>query len=86
MGRIDLLPPLKGLFTREQLRKIEDWAPTHLMVPSGSRLPLRYADVEAPVLEVKLQELFGLAETPTVAGGRVPVVLHLLSPPAGRSR
>jgi len=49
-------------------------------VPSGSRIPLRYAGEEPPFLEVKLQELFGLAETPTVAWGRVPVVLHLLSP------
>lgn len=77
---IDLLPPLKGLFSREQLKRIEEGAPTHLTVPSGSRPPLRYSGEEPPVLEVKLQELFGLAETPTVAWGRVAVVLHLLSP------
>ncbi|HEX8960023.1 MAG TPA: ATP-dependent helicase C-terminal domain-containing protein, partial [Geobacteraceae bacterium] len=72
--------PLQGLFSREQRKMIEEGAPTHLTVPSGSRLSLRYADDAPPVLEVKLQELFGLAETPTVAWGRVPVVLHLLSP------
>jgi ATP-dependent helicase HrpB len=58
---------------------MDDEIPTHLKVPSGSRLPLDYSSGE-PVLAVKLQELFGLGETPTVAAGRVPVLLHLLSP------
>ena len=52
-------------------------------VPSGSRVRLDYAAGEIPVLAAKLQELFGLAATPQVAGGRVPVLIHLLSP-AGR--
>jgi ATP-dependent helicase HrpB len=55
-------------------------APTHLAVPSGSRIPVDYADADAPVLAVRLQELFGATETPTVLDGRVPVLLHLLSP------
>lgn len=55
-------------------------APTHLTVPSGSRLPIDYADAGAPVLAVRLQELFGASQTPAVLGGRVPLVLHLLSP------
>lgn len=80
LAGVDIVPPLKGMFSREQLKRIEEGAPTQLTVPSGSRIPLRYAANEPPVLEVKLQELFGLAETPTVAWGRVPVVLHLLSP------
>ena len=54
-------------------------APTHLEVPSGSRIALKYEGDEA-VLAVKLQEMFGLRETPRVALGRVPVTLHLLSP------
>ena len=54
-----------------------------LAVPSGSRVRLTYRPGEAPILAVKLQELFGLADTPTVNGGRTPVLLHLLSP-AGR--
>ena len=54
-----------------------------MTVPSGSVRPLDYADPEAPVLAVRLQEVFGLEETPRVLGGRVPVVMHLLSP-AGR--
>ena len=49
-------------------------------VPSGSRIPLDYTSGEVPVLAVRLQEMFGLAETPKLAHGRVPLVLHLLSP------
>jgi len=54
-------------------------APTHLDVPSGSRIRLDYSG-EEPVLAVKLQELFGQTHTPTVADGKIPVLLHLLSP------
>ncbi len=80
--RLDLLEPLLarlpgGWVQRQQLDRL---APTHLEVPSGSHVSLDYADPAAPVLAVKLQELFGLTETPTVAGGRVPLLLHLLSP------
>ena len=66
-----------------QRQALDELAPTHLTVPSGSRIRLDYCGGELPVLAVKLQELFGLAETPTIAGGRVGVLLHLLSP-AGR--
>jgi ATP-dependent helicase HrpB len=55
-------------------------APTHFAVPSGSRIPVSYADESAPVLAVRLQELFGATQTPAVLDGRVPLVLHLLSP------
>ncbi len=58
---------------------LERVAPTHIEVPSGSRIPVDYGE-DPPVLAVRLQELFGLRETPSVAGGRVPLVLHLLSP------
>ena len=69
---------LHALSHGQQLARL---APTHLTVPSGQRRALRY-DVagSAPVLEVKLQEMFGLAETPRIARGRVPILLHLLSP------
>jgi ATP-dependent helicase HrpB len=59
---------------------LDDLAPTHLTVPSGSRLPIDYANAQAPVLAVRLQEMFGCGETPRVAGGRVPLTIHLLSP------
>jgi len=65
---------------RETLDRV---APTHIEVPTGSRVPVDYSDPGAPFIAVRLQEMFGLAETPRVAGGRVPLMLHLLSP-AGR--
>ena len=81
--RVDWTSALLSRLTREQRDALERLAPTHLTVPSGSRLPIDYADPGAPVLRVRLQEMFGLAETPTIAGGTVPLTLHLLSP-AGR--
>ncbi len=76
LGR--LLPWATGEATR-----LDALAPERLEVPSGSRIRIDYADPEQPVLAVKVQEMFGLAETPRIADGRVPVLVHLLSP-AGR--
>lgn len=73
-----LLPWATGEATR-----LDALAPERVAVPSGSRIRIDYADPEQPVLAVKLQEMFGLAETPRVADGSVPVLVHLLSP-AGR--
>jgi len=78
--RIDLAPVLEGMLTWEQRRRLEEWAPTHVAVPSGSRIPIDYSDAGSPVLAVRLQEVFGWTETPRIAGGRVPLTLHLLSP------
>lgn len=80
---------LEGLSARVALESLLDWrgrkdldrlVPTHTEVPSGSRLPIDYGAEGGPVLAVRLQELFGLASTPTVYDGQVPLVLHLLSP------
>ncbi len=60
-------------------RLLDKLAPTHVTVPSGSNIQVRY-DQETPYLEVRIQEVFGLTQTPKVADGRVPVVMHLLSP------
>lgn len=60
--------------------RFESEAPTTIQVPSGSRIRLRYQGAGPPVLAVRIQEMFGCAETPTVAGGRVRVLLHLLAP------
>ncbi len=60
-------------------RELERLAPLRLEVPSGSRVALDYS-ASPPVLAVKLQEMFGCEETPRIAGGRVQVQLHLLSP------
>lgn len=80
---IELATVIQKLLGWQRQAELDRLAPTHLRVPSGSLVRLDYGDGEQPVLAVKLQELFGLAETPTVAGNRVPVLLHLLSP-AGR--
>jgi ATP-dependent helicase HrpB len=55
-------------------------APETLDVPSGSRIQLQYRPDQSPILAVRLQEVFGLCETPRIAAGRVPVLLHLLGP------
>ena len=80
LARVELLAPLKGMLNWKEQKLVDDGAPTHLTVPSGSRVRLVYLADGAPYLAVKLQEMFGLAETPRVAFGRVPVVIHLLSP------
>lgn len=80
LERCDLLAPLQARLSWPQRQKLDALAPERIEVPSGSNIRLDY-DVEGPpVLAVKLQELFGLAETPRVGAGRVPVLLHLLSP------
>lgn len=83
LAGLDLLNALKSLFSPRMLRLLEVRAPTHVTVPSGRRVEIDYVSREEPVLAVKLQELFGLADTPTIAEGRVKLLLHLLSP-AGR--
>ncbi|PWC57482.1 ATP-dependent helicase [Azospirillum sp. TSH7] len=79
LERIDLSSALRALLPWELRTRLDAEAPTHVEVPSGSRIPIDY-DGEEPVLAVRLQEMFGLAETPRIAGGRVPLLLHLLSP------
>jgi ATP-dependent helicase HrpB len=65
---------------RRQRQRLEEYAPTHVTVPTGSRIAVDYLDESAPCIEVRMQEVFGLADTPRLAGGRVPVTLKLLSP------
>ncbi|MFO0705998.1 MAG: ATP-dependent helicase HrpB [Nitrospira sp.] len=78
--RLDLIPPLHALLTWEQQRQLDRDAPTHVTVPSGSHIQIDYESGEVPVLAVRLQEMFGCTDTPRIAGGTVPVMLHLLSP------
>ena len=78
--KLDLAGAVLGLLSWQQRAALDPLAPTHLAVPTGSRIAIDYAAPEAPVLAVRLQEMFGLAETPRIAGGRVPLTLHLLSP------
>jgi ATP-dependent helicase HrpB len=86
----DLSNAFAGLLDWPQRKLLDEAAPDAITVPSGMTRRLDYdvgehsdEAVASPVLAVKLQELFGLAETPRVAHGRMPVTLHLLSP-AGR--
>lgn len=80
LARLDLAAVLRGTLEWPLQQRLEAEAPTHLTVPSGHRVALTYQADGPPVLAVKLQELFGLAATPCVAGGRLAVQLHLLSP------
>ena len=78
LQRLHLKEALYGLLPWRAQKRLDELAPAHLEVPSGSRIALDYS-AEEPVLAVRLQELFGLRETPRIAAGRVPVMLHLLS-------
>jgi ATP-dependent helicase HrpB len=82
LARLDLATILRARLDAAAVQALERLAPTHLLVPSGSRVPIDYAG-DAPSLAVRLQEMFGLTATPTVGGGRVPLSIALLSP-AGR--
>ncbi len=83
LKRIELAAALQARIGWQKLKKLEQMAPEKLEVPSGSRIRIAYKMGELPVLAVKLQELFGLAETLRLAEDLVPVTIHLLSP-AGR--
>jgi ATP-dependent helicase HrpB len=78
--QLDVRAMLLDWLTWEQRRLLDELAPTHVTVPTGSRIPVGYGDPAAPVLAVRLQELFGLADTPRIARGAVALTLHLLSP------
>ena len=76
---LDLPSILRNLLPWPLPQRLEEWAPAHLAVPSGSNIRLDYSE-HPPILAVRLQELFGLADTPRIAQGRQQVKLHLLSP------
>lgn len=80
LRRAPLLDVLRGALSWEQLQTLEREAPERLEVPSGSRIQVQYEPGRPPVLAARIQELFGLAETPRLAAGRVPVLMHLLAP------
>ncbi|WP_413205259.1 ATP-dependent helicase HrpB [Rhodospirillum sp. A1_3_36] len=81
--RIDLTGALKSRIGWQRMGELDTLAPTHLPVPSGQSAPLDYGAEDGPVLAARVQQLFGLTETPKVARGTRPVLIHLLSP-AGR--
>ena len=89
MTGVHSLRGLKSLDIQQALFERLPWSlrqrlasslPTHYTVPTGSRIPIRYDDENPPALAVRMQEMFGEASTPTIAEGRVALVLELLSP------
>jgi ATP-dependent helicase HrpB len=78
LERLDMTGIIASLVDWNQRQRLDELAPTHLQVPSGSRIPIDYS--AAPTVAVRLQEVFGLAVTPAVGGGRVPLTMQLLSP------
>ena len=78
--RARLTPAIQALLTPEQIQAVAREAPERLAVPSGSRIALRYEPGQPPILAVRIQEIFGLRQTPRIARGRVAVVMHLLAP------
>jgi ATP-dependent helicase HrpB len=77
---LDVATALLDMLNWEQRRQLDVLAPTHFEAPTGSRLPIDYGDPRAPLVAVRLQEMFGVSVTPTVFGSRVALTLHLLSP------
>lgn len=80
LARLDVVSGLRGLLPWPEAARLDELAPERVVVPSGSAVRVDYADPGQPVLAVKLQEVFGWAATPRLADGRVPLLLHLLSP------
>lgn len=80
LAALNIGPALTEKLTWDQRRLLNERAPVTITVPSGHSIPIDYISGEIPVLPVKLQEMFGLADTPAIAGGRVKLLLHLLSP------
>ena len=76
----ELSETLHAMLPWQLRRRLETEAPTHFAAPSGSSVPIDYAAEEGPKLAIRVQELFGLDRHPAIAGGRVPLVLELLSP------
>jgi ATP-dependent helicase HrpB len=79
LRRLDLHAALMEQLDWRQRRRLDEMAPTHLTVPTGSNIAIDYTNADAPSVAVRIQELFGLDETPSIAGG-VKLTLELLSP------
>ncbi|AJY77919.1 ATP-dependent helicase HrpB [Paenibacillus beijingensis] len=80
LRRLPLTDALESMLDWPQRRELDEQMPTHITVPSGSRVPVDYSDPAAPAVAVRLQEMFGMRQTPRLGGGRLPLTLHLLSP------
>jgi ATP-dependent helicase HrpB len=79
LARLDVHAALVGIMSWAQQQRLNEIVPTHLVVPTGSRIPIDYSGA-SPTVSVRLQELFGMRATPTIGTGNVPLTLNLLSP------
>ncbi len=80
LGRVPLLEALKAHLGFDRQRRLEEFAPTHVRLPTGSNARIDYLSDNAPIASMRMQEVFGLAATPRIGGGAVPVTFELLSP------
>lgn len=81
LKKIDMCAAIWSLLTYDQQQMVDKLAPTHIVVPTGSRIKVEYRQgAEQPILRVRLQECFGLQDTPKVDDGRRPILMELLSP------
>ncbi|HUQ50880.1 MAG TPA: ATP-dependent helicase C-terminal domain-containing protein, partial [Gammaproteobacteria bacterium] len=79
-ARIPLLAALRARLSAAQARALDELAPTHITLPTGTRAAVDYRDDNAPCASMRMQEVFGLAATPRIGGGQVPITFKLLSP------
>jgi ATP-dependent helicase HrpB len=80
LQQVDVLAALQKEIPWAMARELDQLAPTHLQVPTGSHIRIDYTDPAAPAVAVRLQEIFGMTETPRIGGNRVPITMQLLSP------
>jgi ATP-dependent helicase HrpB len=80
LSKLPLLEALQFRIGADGVRRLDDWLPTHVIVPTGSRIRIDYIDDLAPCASMRMQEVFGLATTPRLALGKIPVTFKLLSP------
>jgi ATP-dependent helicase HrpB len=80
LRRADLLGQLSASLSPEQIQKFHTWAPERIDLPGGRRCQVHYDPDQPPYIESRLQDFFGMRATPTLAGGRVPLVLRMLAP------
>ena len=80
IGADDVSEALRALLPYALTRRLDEEAPTHFVAPTGTAAPVDYESEGGPSIALRVQELFGLTQHPALAGGRVPLTLHLLSP------
>ena len=80
LARVPLTDALRARLSHVQQRRLDELAPTHIALPTGTRAKIDYRDDNAPCASMRMQEVFGLASTPKIGGGAVPLTFKLLSP------